>query len=49
MTSEQARFVNYVTNQNNWKLSELDSYDGSFIVNLNDWKTVEEVEGDDSA
>lgn len=44
MTPEQARFVNMVVDQNNWVLSELDSYDGCFHVDLEDFKTVEEVE-----
>lgn len=44
MTPEQARFVNMVVDQSNWVLSDLDSYDGSFHVNLEDYKTVEEVE-----
>ena len=44
MTPEQARFVNMVADQNNWVLSQLDSYDGCFNVDLEDFKTVEEVE-----
>lgn len=45
MTPEQARFVNWVTDQDNWKLATFDCYDGSFSVSLDDWKTAEEVEG----
>lgn len=44
MTPEQARFVNMVADQSNWVLSELDAYDGCFHVDLDDYKTVEEVE-----
>lgn len=44
MTPEQARFVNMVVDQRNWVLSELDFYSGCFNVDLEDYKTVEEVE-----
>lgn len=44
MTPEQARFVNRVADQRNWVLSELDYYSGCFNVDLEDYKTVEEVE-----
>lgn len=44
MTLEQARFINRVADQRNWVLSDLDCYSGCFNVDLEDYKTVEEVE-----
>lgn len=44
MTPEQAKFINRVADQRNWVLSDLDCYSGLLTVDLEDYKTVEEVE-----
>lgn len=46
LTPAQARAVAYACNTKNWLFYE-DSggYSGNFNINLNDWTTVEEIEG----
>lgn len=44
LTPAQARAVAYACDKDNWILYEDDGYSGSFSINLNDWKTIAEIE-----
>jgi hypothetical protein len=45
MTLKEAKFMNSVADSDNWMFAELNPYSGSFRVDLEDWKTIVEVEG----
>lgn len=45
LTPAQARAVAYACDKRNWVLYEDESYSGSFSIDLNDWKTIAEMDG----
>ncbi len=47
LTPAQARAVAYALDKRNWVLREGEGYSGNFSIDLDDWKTVEEIEGNE--
>jgi len=45
LTPAQARAVAYACDKGNWVRYEDEGYSGSFSIILDDWKTVDEIEG----
>ena len=44
LTPEQARAVAFACDANNWFMPVFEGFSGSFYIDLDDWKTVTEVE-----
>lgn len=45
LTPVQARAVAYALDKRNWVLRDGEGYSGNFSIDLDDWKTIAEIEG----